>query len=251
MNLTQKDKITLSILAIVLALFIGVWFILKPAWQEVQESKKDYNELRKDYTALESQVKQIDTVKQGIQTKYDECIKLAEPFYDDATDYALQDEVYNQLESVGITVTSNTVSHGIKLLSAYRYKETFLDIPSSEYADINPDVETNNGIPAIAPQTVGCYTFNIEFKDADKDKIFEFVENLKTYDHKTMVVTSLSFEVNEFDVDEEDEEDEDTNPEDSNNENNNAPQPEEVELGTGKISLELYYMMTPEKPILD
>ena len=48
MNLTQKDKITLSVLAIVLALFIGVWFILKPAWQEVKDSKKDYNELRKD-----------------------------------------------------------------------------------------------------------------------------------------------------------------------------------------------------------
>lgn len=249
MNLTQKDKITLSVLAIVLALFIGVWFILKPAWQEVQDSKKDYNELRKDYTALETQVQQKASIKQDVQKRYDECIELAQMFYDDSTDYALQQEVYNQLENVGITVTSNTVSHSTKLLSAYRYKPHTLDIPSNEYADINVDTGNKNAIASIESQTVGCYTFNIEFTNANKDKIFEFVENLKTYDHTTMVVTSLSFEVNAFDVDADAEADKQPALDEEEEEDNKKK--EDIDLGTGSISLELYYMMTPEAPVFE
>lgn len=237
MNLTQKDKITLSILLVALTLFIGIWFIIKPAWSEVQDSKKTYNDRKSTYTTLQAQVEQRASIKQDVQKRHEECVEVAQMFYDDTDDFVLQQELYNQLTNVGITVTSNTLSQSTKILSPYRYRPNEIQIPSNDYASINPVDETTSDI-VILPQTVGCYTFNVEFTGADKEKIFKFVENLTTYDHTTMVVTSLSFKVPEFD----------------NAAAVTNPSGDAVDvppLGVGSISLELYYMKTPEEPVFN
>ncbi len=240
MNLTQKDKITLSILLVALSLFIGIWFIIKPAWSEVQDSKKTYNERKSTYTSLQTQVEQRASIKQDVQKRYTECVELAQMFYDDTDDFVLQQELYNQLTNVGITVTSNTLSQSTKVLSPYRYRPNEIQIPSNDYANINPDTTTSSDI-IILPQTVGCYTFNVEFTGANKEKIFKFIENLTTYDHTTMVVTSLSFKVPDIDAPQADAE----KPSDDDAAVDAVPQ------GVGSISLELYYMKTPEEPIFD
>lgn len=243
MNLTQKDKITLSILVIVLSLFLGLWFVLRPAWNDIQDNKKKYNDLKSQYTSLEKQLEEKAKIKENVQKKYDECVELASMFYSDEQDREIADKVYQQLTDVGITVTSQTFSHTTKALAPYRYRKTELSIPSNDYADINPDDGTEAQAAEIKQETVGCYTFNISFTNADKDKIFKFVENLTTYDHTTMVVTSLSFEVSDMDktdgsvgnIDTDDDED----------------SVENVTTGDGGVTLELYYMKKPEKPIFD
>lgn len=243
MNLTQKDKITLGVLVIILSLFIGLWFIIKPAWGEVQDNKKEYNELKSEYTSLQTDLQAKENVKQQVQDKYDECAEMAKMFYSDEKDRELAQQVVNQLESVGIVVTGQSTAHTVKVLSPYRYRRVELNIPSSDYADINED-KAPNAATQILPQTVGCYTYSIEFREADKDKIFKFVENLTSYDHTTMVVTSLSFEVSDMDkeevpTDEPDEDDDD------------KPAVQENHSGEGSITLELYYMKAPEEPIID
>lgn len=246
MNLTQKDKITLGVLVIIISLFIGIWFIIKPAWTEVQDNKKEYNELKSEYTSLQTTLQEKENVKEQVQDKYKECAEMAKMFYSDEKDRELAHQVVDQLESVGIVVTGQSTSHTTKVLSPYRFKHVELNIPSSDFADINVDEATNKAA-VIAAQTVGCYTYNIEFREADKDKIFKFIENLTTYDHTTMVVTSLSFQVSDMDKEE--------NPEDKPAEDEEEDEDKVVveadHYGQGNITLELYYMKAPEEPIID
>ncbi len=246
MNLTQKDKITLGVLVIVLSLFIGLWFIIKPAWGEVQDNKKKYNELKGEYATLQTELQNKENVKEQVQDKYDECAEMSKMFYSDEKDRELAHQVVQQLESVGIVVTGQTTAHATKILSPYRYRDNELSIPSSDYANINED-EQSKAAALIAPQTVGCYTYNIEFREADRDKIFKFIENLTTYDHTTMVVTSLSFEVSDM----EKEEAPTTPAPDEEDDDENKPVLEEDHYGEGSITLELYYMKAPEEPIID
>lgn len=244
MNLTQKDKITLGVLVIILSLFIGLWFIIRPAWGEVQDNKKEYNELKSEYTSLQTDLQAKENVKQQVQDKYKECADMAKMFYSDEKDRELAHQVVDQLESVGIVVTGQSTAHTTKYLSPYRYRRTELSIPSSSYADINVDTNVN-AAATIAAETVGCYTYNIEFREADKDKIFKFIENLTTYDHTTMVVTSLSFQVSDMDKDDTPAE----KPEDDDKDD--VVIEEEAHYGEGNITLELYYMKAPEEPIID
>lgn len=226
MKLTQKDRITLIVLIIALSLFVGIWFILRPAFKEVQASKKDYEEQRSIYMDMQKQVEEKAKVKDKVTETYNMSLELADIFYDRSTTVDVAAQVYEQISKCDILVTGSSFSLAAKQLAAYKYEgEKSVYVPIDEYADINNDDNLKNeALTNIATQQVGCYTFKIQFTGATRAKIFELVESLKKTEHQTLVITNLSF---------------------------NVPEADSEQGCSGTMSLELYWMRQPDEPKFD
>lgn len=232
MKLTQRDKVMLTVVVIILALFVGIWFVIRPAWTDVQNSKKEYNEVRSTYQEKQEELEKKEHVKDQVTEIYNESVKLSKPFYEGQQGYVISDEVYKYFVEEGINVTSNTFSLNSKQLQKYSYTSSGnVNIPLDEYANIN---DTNTGAAdansnaAAASQTVGCYSFNLEFNGATREQLFSLIDKLKTLDHKTLVVTNVSFNVAEAE---------------------GFAEEDDAQAGwQGSVSMELYYMNPPDKP---
>ena len=225
MKLTQRDKIVLSALVIVLSLFCGIWFILRPAFKDVQASKQEYNELRSDYQEKQKQVEEKANIKNEVMDMHKECVDLAERFYGSTPSFDVAELVYNLIEECDITVTSLSFTQSAKQLQAYSYQPSnSIVVPIDDYANINGETDETVTVTAVPPQSIGCFSFNIGFDHLTRDKVFELVESLKSSDQQTLIVTSLSFNVIEADSD---------------------------EGYSGIISLDLYYLNAPAAPVFE
>ncbi len=227
MKLTQRDRVMLTVVVIVLLIFCGIWFIIRPAWKEVQDSKKEYNELRSTYQQKQQEVEEKAQVRDEVVTITEECNKLRERFYEDESAINISHEVKQQMDEDKIEITSLTFSQTLKALAPYSYTSGGgVDTPFDDYAnlgigDASGDQTQSTAIPT---QSIGCYTFSIQFKGATRDQIFNYIDKLKTLEYTTLVVTSLSFNVSE------------------------ATSKEGCD---GTLSLELYYMNPLQMPSLD
>lgn len=234
MKLTQRDKIVLSVLVILLSLFCGVWFIIRPAFTTVQNSKKEYNNLRSEYQQKQQQLQEKESLVVDVKERYQESLDLANQFYDRDPSFDFAEDIYNLLAGCGISGTSATISESAKNLLSYSFKDgSSFSIPLDAYISTN-DIATDDEqiVFSVAPnQTVGCYSFTVGFDHMTKENIFEFVEKLRKssentdpnshLNKKTLIVTNLSFNLTEA----------------------------EQETGySGEVSLELYYMKKPDAP---
>lgn len=225
MKLTQRDRIMLSVLVIALSLFCGIWFVIRPAFKDVQKSKEEYNTLRSDYNKKLEQVEAAKDVKNQVGDMYEECVDLASQFYDFGLSFDISESVYGIISESDITVTSLSVSQSAKQLRAYSYNGgKVIKVPLDEYIHINGEEEVADTSATLPSQSVGCYSFNIGFTNMTREKIFAFVENIKMKEQKTLIVTNLSF---------------------------NVAKADSVEGFNGNLSLEFYYMTPPDKPIIE
>lgn len=229
MKLTQRDRVMLTVVVIILLIFCGAWFIIRPAWKEVQDSKKEYNNLRSTYQQKQQEVEEKAQVRDEVITITKECNELRERFYEDESAINISHEVKQQMDEDKIEITSLTVSQTLKALAPYSYTSSGgIDTPFDDYANIGigntVDNQTGNSGQSIPTQSIGCYSFNIQFKGATRDQIFSYIDKLKTLEYTTLVVTSLSFNVSE------------------------ATSEEGCD---GSLSLELYYMTPLQMPSLD
>lgn len=225
MKLTQRDRIMLSVLVIALSLFCGIWFIIRPAFKDVQKSKEEYNNLRSDYNKKLEQVEEAKDVKNQVGDMYDECVELASKFYDYGLSFDISAFVYDLITENNITVTSLSVSETAKQLRAYSYSgKNAIKVPLDDYVHINGEEEEEDASVSVPTQSVGCYAFSIGFSNMTREKIFAFIESIKTKDQKTLIVTNLSFNVTKADS---------------------------VDGYSGSLSLEFYYITPPDAPIIE
>lgn len=229
MKLTQRDRVMLTVIVIILLIFCGVWFILRPAWKEVQDSKTEYNDLRSTYQQKQQEVEEKAHVRDEVINITKECNDLRERFYEDESAINISHEVKQQIDDVKIELTSLSFSQSSKQLAAYSYtSQGGVDTPFDDYANLgiggSDSEQSGSNSASIPTESIGCYTFSLQFKGATRDQIFEYIEKLKTLEYNTLVITSLSFNVSE------------------------ATSEEGCD---GALSLELYYMTPLQMPSLD
>ena len=116
MKLTQRDRVMLTVIVIILLIFCGVWFILRPAWKEVQDSKTEYNDLRSTYQQKQQEVEEKAHVRDEVINITKECNDLRERFYEDESAINISHEVKQQIDDVKIELTSLSFSQSSKQL---------------------------------------------------------------------------------------------------------------------------------------
>ena len=165
---------------------------------------------------LEDQVDKDKNLAAEIQTLYTSTSQVAANFYDYQVAYKATDKVRElfNVDDVKIKNSNMTISsYGSTVLSPFAYESTAtatdFDTKVDEYnnastvdssaADANAD-ENAADTNAAAPQTIGYYSLNIQFKSS-LSGFKNFADNLTTNNEKSMVIENVSIEnVNESEI---------------------------------------------------
>lgn len=216
MKLNYRDKMILIVVFVLLVIVAGFMLFVKPAIDECSQASSDLESAKVQLSELEDQVDKDKNLAAEIQTLYTSTSQVAANFYDYQVAYKATDKVRElfNVDDVKIKNSNMTISaYGSTVLSPFAYESTAtatdFDTKVDEYnnasttdssaADANADTnaaDTN----AAAPQTIGYYSLNIQFKSS-LSGFKNFADNLTTNNEKSMVIENVSIEnVNESEI---------------------------------------------------
>lgn len=216
MKLNYRDKMILIVVFVLLIIVAGFMLFIKPAIDECSQASSDLESAKVQLSELEDQVDKDKNLAAEIQTLYTSTSQVAANFYDYQVAYKATDKVRElfNVDDVKIKNSNMTISsYGSTVLSPFAYESTAtatdFDTKVDEYnnasttdssaADANTDenaADTNE----TATQTIGYYSFNIQFKSS-LSGFKNFADNLTTNNEKSMVIENVNIEnVNESEI---------------------------------------------------
>ncbi|WP_302841658.1 type II secretion system protein GspM [Ruminococcus sp.] len=216
MKLNYRDKMILIVVFVLLIIVAGFMLFVKPAIDECSQASSDLESAKVQLSELEDQVDKDKNLAAEIQTLYTSTSQVAANFYDYQVAYKATDKVRElfNVDDVKIKNSNMTISsYGSTVLSPFAYESTAtatdFDTKVDEYnnastvdssaADANAD-ENAADTNAAAPQTIGYYSLNIQFKSS-LSGFKNFADNLTTNNEKSMVIENVSIEnVNESEI---------------------------------------------------
>lgn len=216
MKLNYRDKMILIVVFVLLIVVAGFMLFVKPAIDECSQASSDLESAKVQLSELEDQVDKDKNLAAEIQTLYTSTSQVAANFYDYQVAYKATDKVRElfNVDDVKIKNSNMTISsYGSTVLSPFAYESTAtatdFDTKVDEYnnastvdssaADANAD-ENAADTNAAAPQTIGYYSLNIQFKSS-LSGFKNFADNLTTNNEKSMVIENVSIEnVNESEI---------------------------------------------------
>ena len=216
MKLNYRDKMILIVVFVLLIIVAGFMLFVKPAIDECSQASSDLESAKVQLSELEDQVDKDKNLAAEIQTLYTSTSQVAANFYDYQVAYKATDKVRElfNVDDVKIKNSNMTISsYGSTVLSPFAYESTAtatdFDTKVDEYnnastadssaADANA-VENAADTNAAAPQTIGYYSLNIQFKSS-LSGFKNFADNLTTNNEKSMVIENVSIEnVNESEI---------------------------------------------------
>lgn len=216
MKLNYRDKMILIVVFVLLIIVAGFMLFIKPAIDECSQASSDLESAKVQLSELEDQVDKDKNLAAEIQTLYTSTSQVAANFYDYQVAYKATDKVRElfNVDDVKIKNSNMTISsYGSTVLSPFAYESTAtatdFDTKVDEYnnasttdssaADANTDENAAN-TNETAAQTIGYYSFNIQFKSS-LSGFKNFADNLTTNNEKSMVIENVNIEnVNESEV---------------------------------------------------
>lgn len=218
MKLNYRDKMILIVVFVLLIIVAGFMLFIKPAIDECSQASSDLESAKVQLSELEDQVDKDKNLAAEIQTLYTSTSQVAANFYDYQVAYKATDKVRElfNVDDVKIKNSNMTISsYGSTVLSPFAYESTAtatdFDTKVDEYnnasttdssaADANADANAAAEDPnAAAGQTIGYYSFNIQFKSS-LSGFKNFADNLTTNNEKSMVIENVNIEnVNESEI---------------------------------------------------
>lgn len=216
MKLNYRDKMILIVVFVLLVIAAGFMLFVKPAIDECSQASSDLESAKVQLSELEDQVDKDKNLAAEIQTLYTSTSQVAANFYDYQVAYKATDKVRElfNVDDVKIKNSNMTISsYGSTVLSPFAYESTAtatdFDTKVDEYnnasttdssaADANTDENAAN-TNETAAQTIGYYSFNIQFKSS-LSGFKNFADNLTTNNEKSMVIENVNIEnVNESEI---------------------------------------------------
>lgn len=216
MKLNYRDKMILIVVFVLLIIVAGFMLFIKPAIDECSQASSDLESAKVQLSELEDQVDKDKNLAAEIQTLYTSTSQVAANFYDYQVAYKATDKVRElfNVDDVKIKNSNMTISsYGSTVLSPFAYESTAtatdFDTKVDEYnnasttdssaADANTDENAAN-TNETAAQTIGYYSFNIQFKSS-LSGFKNFADNLTTNNEKSMVIENVNIEnVNESEI---------------------------------------------------
>lgn len=207
MKLTYRDKVMLTSVLVILVWVIGVMLFIKPAYSDLKEANTTYDSKVVDLNKKKDQVKADADLPQRVKDAFEEVSTLAANFYPKLTSDEVSEQIdtlldYDTIENDSLTISAYTSV----VLEAYNY--------DSQQLMTDVDIIANGGKVEKDPKkqqntkeeedptavTVPCYNISFGFK-CELENLKTFLDNLNTYDQKSLVVTSCQIEdVNESEI---------------------------------------------------
>ncbi|GEM_PF-5282263 len=186
MKISQREAVLLFVLGIIVVIFVGLNFLIKPAIANNAQKRNSYDELNVSYTQMQTDIKLLGTIDQQITQQYSNAILAASPFALSIEQYEIDRFITNLVKKNNIKQTSIKISEvGVSNADYYSEivsdKKTDTQIPIEQSAEIINGVKSQNTI-TNTPSTGGtnlmyCATINLVISGKHSN-ILSFLDDL-------------------------------------------------------------------------
>jgi hypothetical protein len=205
MKLNYRDKVLLTALIVILVWIAGIMLFIKPAIDDVSAAQTELDDAQVTLSDKQAQIEADKDLQQRIDTAYEEVEKVSKRFYDYQETQEATQKVDDLLATSGheITNTNMTISsYSTTTLKPFSYKDdqitTDIDQIVDEYnavtSDADETTDADSTVTDLIEQTIGKYTISFNF-EGKADDVKYFCDTLKSNDEKTLLVNSLSINV--------------------------------------------------------
>ncbi len=269
MKLGYRDRIILLIVLVVVIFGIGIFVFIKPQWEDLSKNKDALKKAENDWNTQLAQFDDINVIRQNINTRYEEALKISEGFTDEMDsvelDKFLQDTFMNTAthKKNGVSlITSLTVSNETtSQMSYYYYTPDVVTYPLYEYADFDGSLALaalekrfeSIVLAARGAQTVGNGSSQLTLLIPRKDTmdLINAVHDYAVKNNDALLIQSISIsdyaELNNKPI-ERDAEGNLVNPPPYNPDDKKAVDPAKIGYSEVVFDFQVYYMQEPTKP---
>jgi hypothetical protein len=270
MKFGYRDRIILMIAIIVVILGLGIFLLIKPKWEKLNENKQTRETLK---TAWDSKMIEFDRIplkQDNIQKRYETGKVMSEKFTPEMDaielDKFLQDKFMNneKFQEDEVELVDNVVisEKGTSALSYYYFTPNIVTYPLYENADLDGSLAAaaaekladSRFFASRSTQTVGASNAVLVL-NINREDTMSFIDAVNDYAAKnndTMMIDSIVLEECNFNEDLLPKTDEDGNEIKEDNkeqpENNNGGEAKKGGYTKATISYRVFYMQEPMKP---
>ncbi|MBR1749485.1 MAG: hypothetical protein IJ740_01205 [Ruminococcus sp.] len=222
MKLTYRDKILLIGAVVVIIWAIGIFLIIKPAFDTMSETSHKKDTKENEVVQLQTRVDDEANLKEDLQKAYDQAVEHSNEYFykldakEEVTDNIRALLKTNKREIVNTDYSIEDLS--LATVSAYSYdveellsllEEQAKAVKDAKVAD--PNAESGEGDAATQAQstasktlalanTVSTYEVTSDF-ECTLDELYDFADTLLTTDQQSFIIKSCTIEdVSENDV---------------------------------------------------
>lgn len=209
MKLTYRDKVMLTAVLVVLVWVAGVMLFIKPAFNDLSEANSTYDSKVVEFNKKKDQINEDADLPQRVKEAFEQVSNLASQFYPKLSSDEVSETIDTLLDNDKIENDSLTISsYTSVVLDVIKYDSqdilTDIDVIASggkvETDDQKKKNQQQNKKEDVTAVSVPCYNVSFGFKCKLSD-LKSFLDNLTTYDQKSLVVTSCQIEdVNEDEI---------------------------------------------------
>lgn len=203
MKLNYRDLVILGILLALAILIAGFFLLIKPKNEEIKSNKASLASLEEERSQIESKIREIEPLKQDIESVYKDTTKLTENFVDYNNIFnARKLDQYMQhfaeeCEVKVMTLNANDLNTGT--LNYYYFTPSFLAEDQLAQADLNGDYQAANNAQKLESDTISSRTeenvlvgqYSISVTAEDKENIWNYMTALEEQE-ETIIINSVS-----------------------------------------------------------
>ena len=206
MKLTNRDKMLLTIMLLVVVWVLGIVFFGKPRIDDLSSKNKELKSVNSEFDTVKVELEAAKTVKDDCNNALKDAQKAAANFFAvPKAAYEAERYLANVLQGDAsgkgkIEISSMSIS-GPSANSLAPYDPTdaiLLDIPINDSADFTPVTDSTTTATTIAGETLGCYECSVNF-EATRENLMQFLTNIKTVNidgasANSLIVNNLNIE---------------------------------------------------------
>ncbi|NMC56383.1 MAG: hypothetical protein GYA50_04090 [Eubacteriaceae bacterium] len=199
MKLSQREAVLLFVLGIIVVIFVGLNFLIKPIISSNKEKQNTYDELNVSYTQMQSDIKLLGTIDQQIAQQYSNATAAALPFSLSIEQYDIDRFIANLVKENNLVQTSVKISE-VGVSNADYYSEMVKDEKADTQIPIEQSAEIINGAKSASTNTnkvstdgtnlMYCTTINLVVSGSHNN-ILSFADDLKK-DGRAYVIDEVS-----------------------------------------------------------
>ena len=192
MNLNSRDKLILVVVLVVVIWIAGVVSFIKPAIEDVKAAQNTLDSKEVELAEKQQQIEEDKDLPERIDAAYKKANETGKVFYikmDHQHDAAT--EMQSRLDVDGDSSNGQEISqYSAVNLNRYIYNPSTVSTTLDAIMAPMEEVSTESIQAGDAP-ILSAYTFSLNFT-ATKADLIQFLENLQSSEHKSLVVQSLS-----------------------------------------------------------
>ena len=194
MKLSKQERIGVLVIAVILILGLGIWFMIVPKINAINASNAQLDAKKAELVAAEERRALKDPLKEQVIDAYEKGENLANMFFEEMTPYEVDVELRKFLDQLDVNVIVESVSIGgatTYTLAPSYFVEGKVTYPLKEYvtANIQP---TEEELAAASrqtilrdtlgtSQTVGAISVDFQVKALSKEDLIKFCDEVNAY----------------------------------------------------------------------